>query len=468
MQSEMLNNYALIIGVEDYSAYDKSVDQASGTSDLPGARNDARAMFQQCVAMGLSPERIRVLTSPPLAAADLGQGADRATLGEATQAAIVDGISWIARVVDCEGKASGLVSFSGHGVQDHGLALCPADTTSSLDEVIRVAEVFRRIGARAASENLTWVLDCCHAEVGRVIGMPLRARLQTLVANDAAGPADERVLAACERDQVSIYSLFSGVRMGAFTWALTSAMSQWRTAVAQDCVAHLTVSHGELLKRTRALLASLSYPQEPVFTGPPCLDQLALLQAGVEVHEGWTTSEPNQVRSKAQLQPDTYELSYYNGSSTVVLAYVSVTTTTETWTVSQTAAASLSTAQSMTLKTVSRVGTVTSPITETDATQVNWGSPLTNPRYPTAGTTFSSPSYRWQSSSGFYYTSALSINVQTATTRSGAAISSLTFFNPDNVNIDLSLNGGILTMSVATGNYPGTCYEVTTPLSYST
>ena len=38
----MLNNYALIIGVEDYSAYDRSKDQPAGTSHVGGAVNDAR------------------------------------------------------------------------------------------------------------------------------------------------------------------------------------------------------------------------------------------------------------------------------------------------------------------------------------------------------------------------------------------------------------------------------------------
>ena len=60
------NDYALIIGVEEYRAYDLSMDLPAGTSDVAGALDDARTFFRQCIAMGLAPERIRVLTSPRL------------------------------------------------------------------------------------------------------------------------------------------------------------------------------------------------------------------------------------------------------------------------------------------------------------------------------------------------------------------------------------------------------------------
>jgi hypothetical protein len=63
MTSEF-DNCAVLIGVNDYSAYDTSMNLSPGTSDLPGSQNDAAVFWRVCLKMGFSPERIRILTSP--------------------------------------------------------------------------------------------------------------------------------------------------------------------------------------------------------------------------------------------------------------------------------------------------------------------------------------------------------------------------------------------------------------------
>src|ERR1700712_1745531 len=67
-ESTMFTNegYALLIGVDDYSAFDVSRDQTIGTHDLKGSRNDVRAFWKLCRLIGMKPANIRVLASPPI------------------------------------------------------------------------------------------------------------------------------------------------------------------------------------------------------------------------------------------------------------------------------------------------------------------------------------------------------------------------------------------------------------------
>src|SRR5262245_48888351 len=118
----MLNDYALIIGVESYRAYDPS-----GDNDVPGALNDARSMVHQCLSMGFSPERIRVLTSPVLSAAAVGPQAEGIQFGEATRDNLAAGLTWLYGAIATPEPCAGLTTFSGHGLMSNGLVLCPSD-----------------------------------------------------------------------------------------------------------------------------------------------------------------------------------------------------------------------------------------------------------------------------------------------------------------------------------------------------
>src|SRR3954469_8578964 len=99
--------YALLIGVNDYSAYDASQGKSKGTSDLPGSVNDARAWWTFCTAMGFLPENVRVLTSPGIHGEKL-PGATEHTMGEATERAILEGVKWLAEKLGSNPAAVGL------------------------------------------------------------------------------------------------------------------------------------------------------------------------------------------------------------------------------------------------------------------------------------------------------------------------------------------------------------------------
>ena len=56
-EEEMLINdgYAVLIGVDDYSAFDASRALPAGTSGLAGSLNDVRVWWKQCRLLGLAP-----------------------------------------------------------------------------------------------------------------------------------------------------------------------------------------------------------------------------------------------------------------------------------------------------------------------------------------------------------------------------------------------------------------------------
>lgn len=305
----MNRNFALIIGVHDYRTYDPT-----GGSDVPGALHDARALTRECLAMGFSPERIRVLTSPPLPPGELGPVAT----GEATRAGIQEGLLWLAAALGDAAPTSGLLTFSGHGAQGTaGLPLlCPSDTTASLEEAID-AGALRQMAPPEVRRRLTALLDCCNAQAGASAAQSLQARLRAR-ASGARAPAEveevarARVIAACRWDQESFSARFVGQQMGAFTWAITSAMGQW-SAVVEDGVARLDGSYGDLVARARALLSALSFTQEATLSGPEGVAALPFLAPKTDAQRGETSRAPTARRGGRQLdggQRDGYYNSY--------------------------------------------------------------------------------------------------------------------------------------------------------------
>lgn len=465
------HNYALLIGIEDYSTYDRSADQPAGTTDLPGAAADARVFFRQCIAMGFSPERIRVLTSPGLSPADLGPEAREENVGAATHDAIVAGLEWIVKAVDTDTPASGLITFSGHGMDDGGVVLCPSDTTISLEQVIRVSAVHDRIGSRKARQNLTVLLDSCHTEVRANEERSLRTRLAGAAKAFPDGVGAERVISACQRDQVSDFTMFGGEWRGAFTWAITSAMSQWRSRADGD-VLRLDVSYGELVIRTRSLLSALSFKQVPQLSGGKLMDRLAFLQSGVAPREGWTSKEPDQVRAHGQLVPQKYAMWMPEISSEYPFTTINVNPSQEQWYVDRTIAGQTDSTLNFQTCTDNSWPKMQKGCysTETAATAVTWAVPQSR-SFPQRSTTYTSTAYRYKDGNGDIQTGQLSISfVFTTDGQGNTVIQSTTWYNPTNSNIDLSYNGGALHMSLDnSGAYPesATCYYALARMGYS-
>jgi hypothetical protein len=140
------NSYAVIIGVADYSAY-----RGRPSDNLPGSDQDAKAWLRIAMAsesLGIPRDNIKLL-----AVDEHGRkvkGAD----GRPTAKRIRKAIAWLARklaaaadpdATDAFGpvmRASGLVTFSGHGFSLEGLTdvplgntlfLAPSDLEASAD-----------------------------------------------------------------------------------------------------------------------------------------------------------------------------------------------------------------------------------------------------------------------------------------------------------------------------------------------
>jgi hypothetical protein len=310
MQATTNQGYALLIGVNDYSAYDRSQKNKKGQSDLPGSVNDVQAWWALCRALGFRPENIRVLSSPAIHCDNL-QGATASTTGEATEKGIREGVEWLTKKLGSEDAAVGLLTYSGHGdfVESKGLVLCPTDVAGAdLEHSIAYADLQKAIAAHKAGENLTVVLDACHAggtsteqrKALSLTGRPLPTTLHTIRGSGGSSEIATRVFSASSLGGTAYQAEFAGRFHGAFTWALTSTLEQWK-AVEQGHSLRLTVAYGEALRRAKGLLSTLSFDQAPGLSGAPNVADLAVLQSGLTPQP--TSPEPTVTPIPMQIDP---------------------------------------------------------------------------------------------------------------------------------------------------------------------
>lgn len=310
----MLENlgFALLIGVDDYRAFDASRGQPEGNSDLPGSRNDARAFFHHCLRLGFRPENIRVLTSPRLDPREL-EGAVAENLGEATEAEIRAQLTWLVTSLAGPSRPSGLMTFSGHGdaTPTQGLVLCPSDVThageAAIAHAIALSEIDALLAEHGVGDELTLVLDTCHAGETTRPGsrsLSLLPRRESSPARTASDRVRARVLAAARRDQVAHQSRLDGRYRGVFSWALGCAMEQWK-ATQEGEGTRLDVSYGKLVETAQRLMTGLWFDQHAELRGPTGLADLAVLQRGLDRRPGATAERPNGDFKTAQLDPGT-------------------------------------------------------------------------------------------------------------------------------------------------------------------
>lgn len=345
------NGYALLIGIDDYSAYDASVGQAKGTSDLPGGRNDVRAFWRICLDLGIQPENIRVLTSPELKHDEL-EGAKNANFGPATESEILKQVDWLAQKLGAEAKPSGLLAYTGHGdySEAKGLVLCPTDVAGDdLDHAIPFSTLQSKLASKDAAANLTVVLDTCHSGTGakpqqggwQVASLRNRRIVASTLKSAARDMPGGRVLAASSVEQSAYQAKFSGVYQGAFSWAIGSVLEQWKLVQEGENV-RVTISYEELRSRAEALLKSLSFPQTPQLQAAPEVEKLSFFHQGLTAHADETSKEPDAQPIIQQLDPGTkdyniYSMTYTAGSTTSTSKTLSARTTYNTGTVTFTA-----------------------------------------------------------------------------------------------------------------------------------
>lgn len=248
-------------------------------------------------------------------------------LREATSSEMEAGVRWLSRGLVCTVRLSwgnwqlqedweslpGIMTYSGHGAQKDGdLALCPADTGPALQNAVsfsRLRAIFDEHeglpGGKHPTDNLTVVLDCCFAASSDPIGKAQRGTSLTAGGSSpgmvpvAKKEIGSRVFCASGRDEQSYQAMLGGHWHGAFTWALTVALEQWQIK-EHGQFKRSTMSHAELLFRSRMLLQALSFQQHPIL-----VDELGNLPV---FHHGpadgdRTSARPDAKRPGVQLDP---------------------------------------------------------------------------------------------------------------------------------------------------------------------
>jgi Caspase domain len=303
-----IDNCALFIGVDDYRAFDASMKNPPGKSELFGSRNDAHAFLRVCRELGFRPENVQILTSPKFDPAALGLSPEQ--VGEADEAGILDGARWLAGKLGAPERPSGLFTYSGHGdfLEGEGLVLCPSDTTGpNLQRSIPFSTLHRIFAEHRALDNLTVVLDCCHsgaagASHGKrptsLTGRPLPADLLTKI--PALG---DRQLSACGPQGTAWQSRFSGVPRGAFSWALGAVMNQWKAEIEGGGV-QLDLAYGDAVDRSRRLLDALSFDEVPQLSGRAGVEAMPFFCRNAGGACEPTSADPDRHRRSDQLTPD--------------------------------------------------------------------------------------------------------------------------------------------------------------------
>ncbi len=308
------NTFALIVGVDDYSTFDASMGSGRGTSDLKGARNDARSWLALCDYFLVPPENVRVLTGPVLDESEVAEGVTR---GLADAAGIQAGLDWLAEELGADANAAGVVFLGGHAIFERSSSrgrrlqagFAPTDMTGvveregddaeisygNLVDLIALKEQFRGV-----SENLSCFFDFCSSP-----NLPpaLSALQGAIGRRTGQWPGmGSRLVSATEPDQESVELVLDGRWQGAFTWAVRNVLMQWDVRL-QDGVVRSTMSYGRLVKAVNAVLNGLGYEQDAVFSG--AAKRLAVFQPGLDVELDTLSKTPDAVHGGRQLDGGT-------------------------------------------------------------------------------------------------------------------------------------------------------------------
>lgn len=338
--------YALLVGVDDYQAYDSSSAQ-----DLPGSVNDVMAWHATLLRRGYESDNIRVLVSPvPPALRALGAL-------PATRTNIERGLAWLETQIQDRDSTAGVFTFSGHGdVDENGQpVICPTDTSLN-DEGHLTNTLSLGVILRQLPRNAVAFLDCCHSGPSDLVTAPSPAIGPGVTAANigspglnvsvnpavnpsaitigtgrfAAGramllslrgkhpvqldkpsflvlPIQCRVLSAATLGGTAFQAEFMGRYQGALTWAVTSALGQWQLVPAQiTAPPSVTLSSQGARDHVESMLASIEMPQTTELYGAPVATpelakRVPLLGRGIE---GPVSEVPDARRVPIQFPPD--------------------------------------------------------------------------------------------------------------------------------------------------------------------
>ena len=301
--------HALLIGIDDYSPYDRAAGLPRGTSSLQGAVSDVRTWWRSLIAMGASPANITILTAPRLS--QRARQAQGARIGGASRAEIITGTRWLQERLERGPRDRGLFVFAGHGaVNDDGeLGLCPADTSmrqGSLTEVVPYAAMIESIIAGSRHDNLFAVIDACHA--GGAAASPLDRRRSIRPAPPGVTIRRQAhaipLLVACQPEESSFEFKMGTNWHGAFSWSLIRVLQRWGLAEGGP---GFRISYQDLISRSTALLHALGFDQTPDFYGSLGEEQMSVFHPRQHDSSSLTSRHP-RLSNPRELDPDVYDI----------------------------------------------------------------------------------------------------------------------------------------------------------------
>lgn len=257
----------------------------------------------------------------PIRAAAVGE-----TQAAPTRAAILREIEAMVEYGRKNRGAPLLITYSGHGARtsEGDLALCPEDVRRGVGELQGIIPFGTlREMLSDVEENVTILLDCCDAAAGggeheHSHGTSL-ATSSARVENAALTRFGGRVLAAAGRNQIAYQAVFGDRWHGAFTWAVTTALWQWKMK-KQGAIAVDAVTWGHVLEQAAGLLRQLNYDQAPaLLSRHGDVAHQRVFQVGSDLHAGGEA--PTGKRRDAQLTPD-WKYTIKNGTTVVAEVFV--------------------------------------------------------------------------------------------------------------------------------------------------
>lgn len=263
--------FAVIVGIDDYHAFDASQGKPRGTSDLRGSVNDAGLYLDLARTLGVPAEGTRVLVAPANSAGRPARfkGVEG---GAPTHDNIQAAVEWLIASLEANPGTQAMLTYSGHGdAEDAHLVLCPTDMTANKDHSLNNALHLAGLGGmldRVAEKNMITVfLDCCHAGEAApgVRGLRAASRPQIKTRQLSNG---HPVLAACRATALSSEINFGETHYGAFSWAVTQVLSRWQESTdSSGAEVGFGIAYGEVPERTSMLLNAMAIEQSPVYEG---------------------------------------------------------------------------------------------------------------------------------------------------------------------------------------------------------
>lgn len=261
--------YAVIIGINDYSAFDASTGRPAGSSDLKGAVNDAKLYLHLATRLGVPAANTRVLVAPAGGAAR--PAAFDGVPGDLpTDANIRAAFQWLVDALAADPGAQAILTYSGHGdVEEGHLVLCPTDMAEQkgvLQNAINLSGIGDVLDPISQTNLITVFLDCCHAGDADPASRALRT-LEAPVKITHELSNGHPVIAACKANAVSSEVCFGDTYFGAFSWSITQVLSRWQEDGDGD--PRYGIAYGEAPIRASMLMNALAVEQTPVYEGTP-------------------------------------------------------------------------------------------------------------------------------------------------------------------------------------------------------